>query len=1091
MLPLYSQFLIRFAIRNPLYLLNPKIIKQEDVILPKDAVLHYLDTTNDNLFPSRELSYIKDLPKNKKIPIYHIDNLAKLDGTVTLKNKYLPQDIRKWNMKNIREFKYVNLLEVPNVDASLISIFNYNTVKDLYRYSTSLLSEYNQYYNLYYTYYSTVKKAASISNVSKHFVRIDLPSLIPSYFLIDKFIEFNAIKYSRVIKDHKLKQVVDLYMWLTDKTRNKSTLKDITDEDCNKVVIEICYKGYSCFLPLEVIRSICEESKLESKLKLKPNKVNRIFILSLLKIQGQVDTIIDGIEKDLEKAIKDTNTDTIGKDIEEEVSSELQEESTNDDEMDNSEDRTSETKDLVVYGATKKLKDINIDINELSEFDENSLSNLLDSKLEDITNKEADDIYLDITNKDDSEKETADEVEDTSINFNFTDEHKELILTDKTKEEQFNEHVSKLIDLKLVSSAEIRSIKKVYANRLELKSPYNPSKLINDDVSINKEDLIFTKESKIVDIQNNLVSDDLKNDPIKSYDEQYVNTLIKKDVLACVTNLEKANIFIKNYEIEEEKTALGNYEIHKLSLYPLNGKDSTVYFRLPKIDNEGEFVVSGIKVRMRKQRADLPIRKISYNKVSLTSNYCKLFINRSERKAYDYFEYIVDYIKESYLNEEGIITALTPGNNFNSYAKLPNMYMYLSKYFNLIETKEYTLTFKYNTIIDHIDEKIHQEILSKNLVFAGYTKDKKVIVIDHDDKFSIYRTNELVPIGTIEDIINIDSVKIPVTFSTIKILGKDIPLGTVMGYYIGLTNLISITKANVQILESGKQYKVNNNEFILKFNDYKVVVDKTNKEAALLLSGFLFFKDFIKQYNFNDFNNKGVYLGLIEERDFNILHIKELDLLRDLFLDPITISVLKEINEPTEYLKLLLRANQLLTDFSHPEINDTKFARIRGYDRVPGLMYKALVESVRDYKFKHSSKNKIELDPYKVWNIVTQDNTVKIVEDINPVMDIKEMESVTITGLDGLDKDAIPHKLRKYSKEDLGLISEATAVGPIVGVNTLLTPYAKLSNLRGMVDSSNTDHIDNPSKIFSTSSMLAPMIEHDDPKRIFKCPLYK
>ena len=108
---------------------------------------------------------------------------------------------------------------------------------------------------------------------------------------------------------------------------------------------------------------------------------------------------------------------------------------------------------------------------------------------------------------------------------------------------------------------------------------------------------------------------------------------MKKDVLACIKNLEKSGIIIKEYEIERVNQVTGNYDIHRLTLKPLHGKESTIYFRLPHIDKEGEMLVSGVRVMMRKQRTDLVIRKIAPTKVALTTNYGKLFVQRTEKKA--------------------------------------------------------------------------------------------------------------------------------------------------------------------------------------------------------------------------------------------------------------------------------------------------------------------------------------------------------------------------------------------------------------------------------------------------------------------------
>lgn len=1078
MLVLFNQFILKSAVRSPIYLLNPVVVDSTEISLPRLSVLHYLDTQYDNHFPTRDMPYFSIIPKNKKIPIYHITDLISKEETTTLLNKYVQRDIRKWYISNIKTFKNVDLLESPNKDINVISIYNYNLLKDLYKYKTSLLSKYYQYKNLYSTYYYYIKEALKADTESHHFISINLPNGIPNYNIINIILKFNELKYSRVVTDDNLKQVIDLYLWLLNETRNRSNLKDITDEDSNRVMIEFKYRGYSCFTPLYVIRSLCKESSLESNIKISDKKIQRLFILFLYKIQDKVNTILEQNEKEVTK-------DTLVEDDADKVKEEI----LNDSDKNNLTDDSDPLDKIPEYpGITKTkvsenkiddkflLKDLNV--NQILETD--SFNTLLDSSLNELEASTVNDIYEESILKVQEENNTTDDQQ--SLQVDTSEEHIENLLKEKNLDTEYEKFIKEVTEFKLLTPTELRSIRKIYENRANLTSPYDKDKQIDEYKQLNSNDTVITKEDVKLDIDNILIKDTFKEDAVLNFDKKYLKTTLKKDIVACVTNLEKSGIVIKEYNIEEDISSLGNYEIHQLTLKPLNGKESTIYFRLPKIDSEGEFVVSGIKVRMRKQRTDLPIRKIAYNKVALTSNYSKLFVFRTERKAFDSYNYIVEYIKNSYLDENGIVTKLLPGNTYNNYLSLPNTYSYLSQHFKEVQTKDYTFIFNYNEISNYIDKETLEDLNKKQLIFIGYNKAKEILVIDDSEIIKNY-SNNLAELGTIDQLLDIDSDKLPKSFTAIKILGDDLPLGIMLSYYLGISGLLSITKAKYELIESNKQYKPTKNQVVIKFNDYKLIVN-TTKETELLFNGFFYFKDFIKQYSIYNFDLKDIYLNLIEERDFSLIHIKEMNLLEQLFLDPITIDVLKSMQEPTTFIRLLLRANELLKDFSYPDPNDPNYSRIRGYDRVPGLLYKALSEAIRDYKFKNTTKAKIELDPYKVWNAVTRDNTVKISEDTNPILEAKEIETVTLSGADGLDKDAVPKALRRYHKNDIGLISESTVDSGDVGLNIYLTPYAKIKDVRGTVHTDSSEFQNNKAKIFSTSALLAPFSDHDDMKRI-------
>lgn len=1072
MLSPFSLFLLKQAIRNPLYLINPTVVSEADIALPRMSVIHYLDMSSDRHFPDENLAYFSDVPKTKKIPIQHITDLISTTETTVKQNKTVEREVRIWTQENIKRFKTINLLETPNRDTIVNSIFNYNLLKDLYNYKTSVISRHHQFRNLYLTYWNTVKLAINIDNTSHHFVRVDVPTLLPSFSVLNVVLNYDDTKFSRVITDNKLLVIIDIYRWLVDNSRNKSTMSEITDEMSNQIVLEFHYKGHVVFLPLSIIRSIDKDSKLESNVKVSSVKTQKMFLLMLRKFQDSVDLILSGDEPLPEMPDDLINDDGLS--------------------SDNITDHIDETSDTDTYNEPARPNEIiktniqktstkTLDQNEDTLLEPNSLTEIINSNISAFDEDDYDDFGDSLLETD--FKESKEEPNETSpITIETNPEVLEKYLTTKTLDDHINQHIEDGETFKTMSKAEIRQLRKLREERFNLKSPYSPSKVLDDDLEINQQDKVLTKEKLKLDVSIPGVKDTMKEELLSRFDQIYLDTTYKKDVLSCVSHLEKSGIIIKDYQVEKEVNAVGQYEVHRLTLKPINGKESTVYFRLPMIDEEGEYIAAGIRYKMRKQRSPLPIVKISPTRVALTSNYGKLFIDRTERKASDPYRYIEDYIRKSYLDENGIVTKIVPGKSVNNTEKLPNLFQYLASHFKRIETKEAILLFDRTHTLDLIKPDVNEALTKEGYLFVGTIKDNHVLVMKANGDLYDFTTKE--EVGSLYSLLDIDLTKIPKQFSTLKVLGDNIPLGVCLGYYWGLSTLISITNVTHQILPRGKRYTATSNDVVLRFSDYKLVLTSDQEHIRLLLNGFLFYKDYIKDYLLTDFNRKEVYLNILESRDASLLHLKELNSLETLFLDPITIDVLKDINEPTDFFKLLLRANELLSDFSHPDQNDPNYNRIRGYDRVPGLMYRALAESIREHNFKRTTKGKIELDPYKVWNYITQDSTVKITEDNNPITDIKEREIVTLSGADGLNKDATPAVLRRYHKNDIGLISEATIDSSDVGLNFYLSPYAKINSTRGMIDKEIKTHIEDKQKIFSTSALMAPMSDIDDPKRV-------
>jgi len=999
MLLLNNQFILKHAVRSHLYLTNPPVSEQEGFTLPRYSVVHYLDLTSDVKFLDRTLNYLFPVPKNKKVPVMFIEDLTRKEGTTSLRNKYLPADIRKWRSQNTSSFIIKNLIEEPTKDVGVVSIINYNCIKDLYNYQTSLLMRYNVHRNIAETFWDNISLAVKNKDLIQ-IVPMDVPTILPNRHILNKILAFSPVKQMRIINDEKLRWMLELYTWLTNVLRDKSAVK-LTDEEATRVMLEFKYRGYSSFVLLSTIRMISEESELKSSFKVNNDKLHKLFLMFLNGIQRNVDAILDGKDKEEEKPNDTTEEESFDDTHDDE--SKVDETSVQD-----TQKEELEKSQYKISGYTKSS------LNKLTDMDEISLDPELEERnlLASIDEKEDTDAFVDSffekrlnqVAKEPTVLVEKEETEEVIPLKQYTPEEATKLLVTKKPEDVVNEYLETAISAKTHTSAEIRSIRKLLDTRKILKDPYNEKEFLNDALLTKPKDLVLTKDNTKITVSSSFVKDEFKTNVIGNFDKKYINGMLQKDILDCVANLEQGDVIIKDYTVEDVQTSTDRYETHKLTLKPVNGKESTVYFRIPKIDSEGRILVSGNMYTLRKTRTDHPLRKISPIRVAVTSNYGKMFIGRTERKTNDPDSYITNFIQQDYLNEGNVVKKLIPGKKILNKVKTPNIYNVLARSFSEIHTTDLTLLTNPKTVSNHITEEVSLAIEKKGYVFCGYTKNKEVVVVGYDNVFYNY-SKDLEPIGTIEDILGIEPDKVPKPFSTVKVLGDDIPLGVVLSYHLGLSGLLAVTDTKYQVLPPRQQYKPTRNQLVLRFEDYKLVIDTDTIEKQLLFNGFLFFKDFTKRYPLSSFDDTAIYLNLIEFRGSGLIHLKELDSLRKRFIDPITRDVLQELNEPTEYLKVLMKANYMLSDYNHPDINDPNYSRIRGFDRVPGLMYRALCESLREYNLKGRTGSKVAIDPYKVWNYITQDSTVKTSEELNPILNLKESEAVTFTGLDGLNKE--------------------------------------------------------------------------------------
>lgn len=1098
MLMVFETFMMRYGIRNALYLPNPVINRVDNIILPRKTVIHYLDQTIDVKFPNRNMSYFKDVASAKKIRVMNLEDLTVKEGIQNFENRYLEKDIRQWGASHLDSFRRQDLFEEPQDDEHNLGVFNYNTLKTLYTYRSSNLLNYNKNYNLLFTYSDTLKKALNTDKQNNQHITLNLPNSIPGYNPMEKLINYGKGKLARRVNETSLFWIIEWYKWLVDETRSNSVFKSITDEDSKRILVEIRFRGYVTYLKLSTLRGLSENSSLDSPKKFNDNKLRKFFLSFLIDLQEKMaelalsNTIIERPLKD------DVDLNPV---MEEEAETDVQD--VIEDDLNGPGAEPEEViNNLIEKEAKEKPKD-ELPINDLSDFDkfDEIAGSMFDDKEDDL------DKYFDSLDKNDDigksiveEKEKSNKKGLVSNKEVDGDEEVELVEVDKlTEAPVLNiEEESKLLDTPTlddkidryisegeatgtISTGEVRTLRLAQEKRKRLKEPFGNTPIDKYKVS-SVPDIKLDETTTKIKTKDLPIAENMLVKKIAKFDEEYVENQLNVDVIDSIMAIENSGAIITNITVEEVKSSVDNYQLHKIEIRPLKGAPSTLYQRIPIIDKEGTFMVGGRKYRLRKAKQDLPIRKITPIRVALTSNYGKFFVSRTTRKAYDTDTYVLDTIKKRYMNGEGNVTQIVPGRKrLNKLTKVPNLYIKLAGELNSLTTKEFVFDFNWNEIGNIVEEKILKDIAKNKLVFIGYTnnKDKNIVVMDNNNMLYNYGTKE--KLGTFYSAVDIDFSKVPQSFSVVTAIGKEIPLGIVFGYYMGLTNLLSITKTKFRLLASNKRLTdLADNEVAFRFNDYRLILELDTEEKRLLFNGFNYYKDFIKQYPLSSFDDKSIYLPLVEYRGAALFQLLYLDDLDDLFLDPITKEVLRDMKEPDEFRRLLFRANEMLKDYSYPDINDPNFSRIRGYDRVPGLMYRALAETMREHRLTGRANSKVALDPYKVWNYITQDSSVQAREAVNPLASCKEDEIVTLTGRDGLSTIAVPKEMRRFHENDTGLFSESTSDSKNVAISAGLSPYAKIENIRGIVTEGFKDTEENPAKVFSSAVQAAPFAEFDD-----------
>lgn len=472
-----------------------------------------------------------------------------------------------------------------------------------------------------------------------------------------------------------------------------------------------------------------------------------------------------------------------------------------------------------------------------------------------------------------------------------------------------------------------------------------------------------------------------------------------------------------------------------------------------------------------------PIRKIAPQVVSLSSYYGKVAVQTSPKVSNSSLAWLYRQINDASLTPGHFIHEVNPGKVYDHDFIAPYIYNALAEEYEQLRAGSLTLIFNHR-----YREKVNPElikIIEKNgRVFCGWTQDQAPIVVDRSNHFFSLTKNSETPLGDIYKVLGLNPEKCPVDFAEVRVFSKFIPVGVILGYYLGFSNLIGLLGVQYRVVEGRKQKNLQPGEFAVSFKDEAYVFSTSNPVATMILSGFNDYEKVIRLYERDYFEHKDVYLNLLATKKMGALYVRELDMLESSFVDPITRDILVKMKEPTTFTGLLMRSCELLTNYNTPASQARNSMRDRGYERFAGLLYKTLMQAVRQYRNKNLvGRSKIDMSPYEVWNTIMKDNALKIVEDTNPIQNLKESEVITYAGTGGRDKDTMTKPTRAYHPEDLGILSESTVDSAAVGTIAYLSANPNLEDVRGLAKKDKTL---NPTSILSTSALLSAASMNDN-----------
>jgi len=609
---------------------------------------------------------------------------------------------------------------------------------------------------------------------------------------------------------------------------------------------------------------------------------------------------------------------------------------------------------------------------------------------------------------------------------------------------------------------------------------------INSDfVKKNKvmpEDIIIAKEDTILPDSNVVIYKSDLHDTIGAINKKYMKYVYEKDMANAVIQLSKGGIVISDYETTDIENNLGTSIEYKFKLKTIDGTTHSIKYILPKLLEDGSYMSAGNKYKLRQQKADLPIRKINNNIVAITSYVGKVFITKYYFSKDNSAVTIKKILTKRIDDEMSNISIVVGGESKVVDVKLPSQYTTIARSVSIIVWNGNKLSFGYHDRLDMVKdvEKV-KKIENEGNVLIGLEND------DSNRPIFMNMDNEIIlstgTIGTLFKELNIRMNDLPIEYATTKLGGKNIPLALPLIYYFGFWELLdNILKVTYTKYPKGTSVLIGEDEYKITLSDIVLVLKRSELKATIAIGGLSALK-VLKDVTSFDLDNKDFIKSILMTLDVGKGGLIDMETMEVLFIDHITEEILRDMKEPTDMKFLLLRACELLvTDYAdHP--NNFNGMRIRGNERMSGLVYKTLIKHVKGHaRAIGNYGNKIRLGPYDMAIELGADPTSMPLEDLNPLAAIKQMQDVTVTGFGGMAKESVVGIKREFHASEIGISSEANKDSPDIGLSSYLTANPRFRDIRGNHKKLDIDSA-GEATIKNTTSLLVPCNDKDDSKR--------
>lgn len=1085
------------------HFLKPRVLDATKFDFPRNSALHWLKIDDKMVNVTKDYVYFKNLPEAYVRTEAEYAPEANY-GKFMTKQINLDKVISE-NAKVCKQFDFLRPTSTKKKKELILSIWNYSGVNVKYTYMPQPMLRYYRFKNGY----TTLFKQISITETDRHrFVIIDLPTKLLKRVEYEKYAKgLSTSTLDKFPTDESL-MMLEFWKYIDPDLHKESVLSIIPLDKAKDINILFKYNNKYLWLTLYVIiRSIrefrqkysIEEYKISTEELILPkvtpkgaNDFKKIFYTMLeqfISLPAMTDDELAKQDKELEKENID-NFENAPATVKQSVPVIRQAVDTT------TIQRPASLNDMITVlkeqnnvvsitkGGTEKVEENELDDSIFQE--ELKKANLAQDEDDVIDNANEEDVD-EISSNDDTKDQLT--LLDKLMSDNIDNEEEivnniEEILSQTTDYGNVLKAIDTLRKNRQITRAQMNSLKTAVEKQRKLKDPFRSKQDLKDVLDDSKDNLDVTEqETSITPIKTVFEATYNSNRTMKVRTD-YIKNQYNKDLVRAVYNLQNSKFVIDKYEIQDKPDGLGSTQLHVISIKTLDNRVHTISIKMPVLKDDGTFMLNGMDYIMRFQRQDFPIKKVTPTAVKLSSYYNKYFIQKAIYKKSDVGEYILNCISK----------ANVENNNFkdlillpckNEGVKLPQDYEHFARRIKNFTYKTYRFFFDYKkrgVLLKNATPELIKKIEAKRSVLVG-TVGNSPIVMDEFSRLYVYSNNKYTEIPDLYELLGINRLQEPVEFAYLTMFGKKhIPIVYMLCYYYGLNQLFKVLKTEYSIHKPKERIKPDKPCYVVKFKDVKLVITRDYGLSDMILGGLLENSKLLITINSTSLNRREDTVAVLMKMGYNTIYVNEIKLCETLFVDPMTLSVLKKNKLPTSFNGLLIKSAELLLDDYVENKNKIDSCIIKGYERVVGIFYHELMMALKEYELGSIyAKKKIKMHPYAVINKIQEDSTTVLVDDLNPMAELKQTEDVSYLGEFGYSKDAVNMETRKATESEIGVISEGVKDNGDVGLTNYLSANPAITNIRG--ETKEVDNLD-VANTMSTNALLMPFALADDGKRL-------